>query len=694
MSISQLVNQNRRILVIDDNSAIHADFRKILGEPEAVDAELDAFEAKLFGTRKNTWFEIDTASQGEEGFEKVRLSLAAGQPYALAFVDVRMPPGWDGIETTRRIWEIDPDLQIVICTAYSDYSWDDMQEQVSPGDRLLILKKPFDAIEVKQLANALTEKWRLGQVSRLLLGDLDRLVQQRTADLQLQMIERQKLEKQFREQASLLDKARDAILVHDMDHRITYWNKSAELLYGWIANEAHGKPVCEFLGTDTARYREASNAVLRNGEWTGELSQRSHDGSEVLVESRWTLVRDAEGQAKAVMSINTDIMEKKKLEGHFLRSQRIESIGTLAGGIAHDLNNVLLPIILSIDLLRLTLKDDRQLGILASIESSAKRGANMVRQVLTFARGVDGERHKLMPQNLVNDISDFIHETFPKNIIYSPQVPGGLPGFMGDATQVHQVLLNLCLNARDAMPEGGNLTLRVETVSLDENHAMACGNIKPGTFIVFKVTDTGNGIPEDLKEKIFDPFFTTKDLGKGTGLGLSTVMAIVKSHGGFISLESKPGFGTAFLAHFPAAELFADSPPSQPLMENKPTGQGQIILLVDDEQSVRFITQQALQAYGYQVLTAADGSEAVAIYAQHQQEIDVVLTDMMMPIMDGATTIQILKRMNPQVKIIAASGFTADAVKANNMGINLYLHKPYTTETVLKALEQILRDKA
>ncbi|MEN3942980.1 response regulator [Prosthecobacter sp. SYSU 5D2] len=689
MSHPQLVHHNRRILVIDDNMAIHADFRKILGAPAAADAELDAFESRLFGARESAWFEIDCASQGDEGLEKVRQSLAAGQPYALAFVDVRMPPGWDGIETTRRIWEADPHLQIVICTAYSDYSWDEMNQLTAPGDRLLILKKPFDAIEVLQLANALTEKWRLGQESRMLLGNLDRLVQERTAALQQEMEERRRLEEKFRDQASLLDKARDAILVQDLDHRITYWNRSAQLLYGWSSEEALGKSASELLKPAAPRFAEATAAVLKNGEWTGELAQSARDGSDVLVESRWTLVRDAEGQPRAVMCINTDILEKKRMESHFLRSQRIESIGTLAGGIAHDLNNVLLPILLSIDLLRRSVQDPHLLGILTSIEGSAKRGASMVQQVLSFARGMDGERHKLDARTVIQDISHFVQEAFPKNIAFRTEMAGDLPGFMGDATQVHQVLLNLCLNARDAMPEGGTLTLQAHTVSLEETAALAGASIKGGAYLVFQITDTGTGISEEVKDKIFDPFFTTKDFGKGTGLGLSTVMAIVKSHGGFITVSSKPGDGTSFHAHFPAEPL-SKSQPAPALSTDRPRGQGQLILLADDEDSVRFITQQTLQAYGYRVLAAADGSEAVAHYAEHQQEIDLVLTDMMMPVMDGTETIKILKKINPAVKIIAASGFTTDAAKVSALGANHYLHKPYSTATLLSVLEQVL----
>ncbi|MDZ4288543.1 MAG: PAS domain S-box protein, partial [Prosthecobacter sp.] len=408
-------SRHQRILIVDDNRAIHDDFHKILGPPSSEDEEMEAAEARLFGSAQSVWFDIDAASQGEEALKMVEKALAEGRPYALAFVDVRMPPGWDGIETTGRLWEVSPNLQVVICTAYSDCAWNEMQERIKPRDRLVILKKPFDSIEVLQLANALTEKWRLEEEAKSTLTNLDRLVKQRTSDLEQSQLaalnmmdeavrqrknkerayedlkrevsERSRLEEQFREQASLLDKARDAILVRGLDHQITYWNKSAEMLYGWTAEEAKGREVSELLHVDPAAYAEAAKTTMESGEWTGEFQQITKGGGEVIVESRWTLVRDANGHAKAVMGINTDITERKKLEDHYLRAQRMESIGTLAGGIAHDLNNVLLPIMMSIDLLKMSIHDKAALLILSTIETSARRGADMVQQVLSFARG-------------------------------------------------------------------------------------------------------------------------------------------------------------------------------------------------------------------------------------------------------------------------------------------------------------------
>jgi PAS domain S-box-containing protein len=713
--------RNQHILVIDDNRAIHEDFRKILGKRDDIEMELDEAEARIFGSRPKIWFDIDTASQGEEGLVMVKQAVACGRPYALAFVDVRMPPGWDGIETTRRIWEVCPDLQIVICTAYADRSWEEMQQQIQPGDRLLILKKPFDTIEVLQMANALSEKWRLQQQSKLELGGLDKMVKQRTQELEdsrlaafkmmedavqnrekaehaheelkREVEERIKLEEQLREKASLLDKAQDAILVRGLDHKITYWNKSAERLYGWTAKEARGRSVAELLYQDTTIFQKACEQLFKLGEWTGELHQHSKDGKELTIEGRWTLVRDSANQPKAVLAINTDVTERKKLELQFLRAQRIEGIGTLAGGIAHDLNNVLTPITLAIDLLALTVKDKRSLDVLHTIAASAKRGADMVGQVLTFARGMEGSRIDVRVKDLAGDIQRICNDTFPKNIDINTSIDQDLWAVQGDPTQLHQVLLNLCVNARDAMPKGGRLTITCENISIDERYAAMDLQAKPGSYVCLQVEDTGTGMPQHVVERIFDPFFTTKDIGKGTGLGLSTSMTIVKSHGGFIQVSSEPGKGTRFRVFLEAKSEESTLDERREALE-LPRGAGQTVLVVDDEAAVRLIAKQTLEAFGYRVMLASDGAEAVAIYAQEHQHIDVALIDMAMPVMSGDSTVKVLTRLNPSVRIITASGVSAhdrkaDAGDGEEMATR-FVQKPYTADVLLKALRDVL----
>ncbi|WP_395737475.1 PAS domain S-box protein [Prosthecobacter sp.] len=506
--------------------------------------------------------------------------------------------------------------------------------------------------------------------------------------------ERRQVEEMLRQQASLLDKANDAILVRDLDHNITYWNKSAEKLYGWSVEEAHGRKVFELLYQDAAQFDEGTRRVLEVGEWAGEIQQVTKAGAKLIVEGRWTLVRDAEGRPKCILAINTNVTEQKRLEDQFLRSQRMESIGTLAGGIAHDLNNVLTPIMMSVDLLNLRIKDAACRETLDTIALSARRGADMLNQVLSFARGMEGQKTPMLLGRLLQDLARIVGDTFPKNIQLRVKNALHEEGVVtGDSTQLHQVLLNLCVNARDAMPAGGTLTISAEHLLIDAQYAAMNIEAREGPHIMISVEDDGVGIDPEVLPKIFDPFFTTKAIGKGTGLGLSTSLAIMKSHGGFFRVYSEPGHGSCFRIYLPTRP---EHLPSQRVAEEPvlPRGNEELVLLVDDEAAVREITRQTLEAYGYRVLVAADGAEAVSLYARHQNEVAIVLTDMRMPVMDGSTTIQVLMKMNPEVCIIAASGINSNnsAAKAAGNGVRQFLPKPYTAETILRALRQALNE--
>ncbi|HEU4763646.1 MAG TPA: ATP-binding protein, partial [Gemmatimonadales bacterium] len=431
--------------------------------------------------------------------------------------------------------------------------------------------------------------------------------------------------------------------------------------------------------------------------WVGELDQRTRDGRTVTIEGRWTLVRDDAGRPTSILAINTDITRRRALEQQFIRAQRLESIGTLAGGIAHDLNNVLAPIIMSIDLLTATAGDPETLETLELIGASARRGAELVRQVLSFARGLDSRRSALDPGRAIHDVVRIVSDTFPRNIRVVERLGTPLRSVDADPTQLHQVILNLCVNARDAMPNGGTLTLAADTVELDAEAAAVVLDARPGAYIRFSVADTGTGIPKELLDRIFEPFFTTKEVGKGTGLGLSTSLAIVQGHGGFVRVDSAPGAGTRFEVYLPAhaepasPELtLADAP--------IPRGRGERILVVDDEASLREITRRSLEAAGYRVSLAVDGADAVAAYARERGTIAAVITDMMMPVMDGAATIRALRAIDPAVPVMAVSGLASEQaftpVQIPGEGPTRYLPKPYTTDELLRALDALLHRRA
>lgn len=504
-------------------------------------------------------------------------------------------------------------------------------------------------------------------------------------------IERKRSEQKIREQAALLDVATDAILVQNLQHQIAFWNKGAERIYGWQAQEVLGKDANQLLcQSDHCHWLEdIQRLVALEGSWYGELQQVTKNGKELIVESRWTLVQNERQEATSILIVNTDITEKKQLETQFLRAQRMESIGTLASGIAHDLNNVLAPILMSVQLLALKLQDEQTRQWLNILESNAKRGAELVKQVVSFARGVKGDRTLVQVRHLISEIKQIAKETFPKSIEIRTDIAPDLWTVCGDATQLHQVLMNLCVNARDALPDGGILTISAKNVFLNEESARLNLDAKVGSYIVIAVSDTGIGIPTEILDRIFEPFFTTKELGKGTGLGLSTVIGIVKSHSGFVKVSSKLGQGTDFEIYLPALKENVSASVEDPEM---PRGHGEVILVVDDEAAIRQITQSSLESYSYRVLTASDGIEALAMYAQHREEISLVLIDMMMPAMDGPTTIRTLRKIQPQVKIVGVSGLVANdkLAQAHRLGVQTFLYKPYTAKELLKTINSVL----
>jgi PAS domain S-box-containing protein len=504
---------------------------------------------------------------------------------------------------------------------------------------------------------------------------------------------RKAAEQKIGEQAMLLNIATDAILVRDLHNRIRFWNNGAERIYGWSAVEAIDRDAIDLLCRDSSPVAAtAFETVLQQGEWQGELTKVTKTGQQVIVQSRWTLVRDEENNPKEILSVDTDITEKKQLEAQFLRAQRLESLGTLASGIAHDMNNVLTPILAASQLLplRLTNLDDRSQSLVHMLEESAKRGTALVQQILSFARGSDGTRTPLQIRHILAEVVRVARQTFPKSIDLSLNlVTTELWSLTADATQLHQVLMNLMVNARDAMPDGGTLTIAAENLIVDENYAQVNIDARVGPYVVVTVTDTGSGIPPEVLERIFEPFFTTKAQGNGTGLGLSTTLGIVKSHGGFIHAYSDVGRGTSFKIYLPA-EASSETVSAIDILD-LPIGNGELILVVDDEVSVREIVKASLEAYNYRVMTANDGIQAISLYAQHKSEIQFILLDLMMPSLDSPSTILALQQIDPDVSIVVMSGLSANESIKNISQVQVqgFLAKPFTSQELLQTLQRL-----
>lgn len=502
-----------------------------------------------------------------------------------------------------------------------------------------------------------------------------------------------KAQRRIADQAALIDASRDAIIVRGLDGIVHYWNRAAEDLYGVSSAEAVGRPIRELVCAADEVFERALATTMRDGYWSDELPYSTRDGRSIIVDCRWQLLTGEDGAPDRIFSVDTDVTEWRREENLRTRAKRMESLGTFAGGIAHDLNNVLTPILMSIQLLEGSEHDAGRRELLATMESAAKRGADMVRQVLAFARGVEGRRERVPIEGLLAELDRFAADALPSAIRFTIEIDDDVPDAVGDATQLIQVLMNLVTNARDAMPEGGELRVTASSLLLEDSFSTEAFRVTPGMHIIIDVVDTGHGMTADVSEKIFEPFYTTKSVGKGTGLGLASSLAIVQSHGGTMRVYSEPGLGTRFSVVLPVVDDGTHSVrehlvPARTL----PRGHGELVLVVDDDPTIRLITSRTLDTYGYRTVTAENGRVAIDILEAPGVAVDLVLTDMMMPVMDGAATTAYLEEHHPDIPVVAASGLTSagGAARSAGMGVAAFLPKPYTTSLLLTTLRDVL----
>lgn len=486
----------------------------------------------------------------------------------------------------------------------------------------------------------------------------------------------------LRQQAALLGAARDAIYQRDLDGHITYWNASAERLFGWSMDEISGVLVQDVLPLDPDEFERATDHVMRVGHWSGQFEKFTKDGRILTLECRWQLIRDEAGAPESILSVDSDITEWKRGEEKRNQAQRLESLGTLASGIAHDFNNILTPILMSAQMLSSGETDANRVALYDSIESGVKRGADMVRQILSFARGEEAHQEPLEVTELIAQVQDFCRATLPKSIQLEIDASEDMWLITADKTQLFQVLVNLVTNAREAMPEGGVLTIHASNFS-----------IGPSRHVAIEVEDTGCGMDAATAARTFEPFFTTRQLGGGTGLGLPTSATIIRNHGGDLDVYSEPGLGTRLRIRLPATlredrEEVAVCAATDLLLR----GNDECILVVDDEATIRSIACQALEANGYRTIAAANGLEAVAIMERGEVAVDLLFTDMMMPEMGGAATAAYFLNNFPHIAVIATSGLNANdgVVRAAHSGVARFVSKPFTTTELLVSVRETL----
>jgi two-component system cell cycle sensor histidine kinase/response regulator CckA len=675
-----------RILIVDDNPSIHEDFRKILGAKTAAQTHLENVESALFGNDQTPGeregFRIDSAYQGQEALELVKKAMAEGDPYVLAFVDVRMPPGWDGIETLENIWKVSAETQAVVCTAYSDYSWDDMTRRFGQTDNLLILKKPFETVEVLQMAQALVNKWILGRQAKLRMDDLDRMVKQRTVELHAS---EERFSKAF--QASPIPLA----IIRCDNGLIIDSNESFSALTGLSAEQLRKKTAADLHLWEAISKGQPANPTTRLREKA--CSVQRNDGSvrqAVLSTEPFSLV-----SVECLLVIIEDITEQLKIEAQLRQAQKMEVIGRMAAGIAHEFNNLLTVIQGDVGLLQSANPSQVDSNaLLDQIMQASQRAATFTRQLLAFSR-----KQVLQPRVLDlceimlrtrKMLSRLVGEKFEVKIHCETESVS----VRADEGGLEQILMNLVLNARDAMPDGGTVEISAALVTLDEKDAARNPQeARPGRFACLRVIDHGSGMSSQVLSRIFDPFFTTKDVGKGTGLGLSTIHGIVKQHEGWVEVTSEVGKGSTFEVFLPSC----DSTPAQAVLMEKPAalaeGKGEVILVVEDEVAVRELACMALRKRGYQVLNAPNGPAAIEVWQKSTTAVNLLLTDMVMPNgMSGGELAKDLAGRNPKLKIIYTSGYSPEILKQDSLlaqGIN-FLPKPYDLPALLKAVRLCL----
>jgi signal transduction histidine kinase/DNA-binding NtrC family response regulator len=758
-----------RILIIDDVPAIHNDFRKILEKVEA--PSLDAARDALFGpsliSSKQVNFVLDSAYQGQEGLALVERALKDGRPYALAFVDIRMPPGWDGIETISRLWAADPDLQVVICTAYSDYSWDQVTERFGRTDNLLFLKKPFDSVEVLQLAHALTRKWLLTQQAKSRAADLDRMVNERTQDLRalnerllMEMAERKQAQVRLsafstlgqrlsaaqtaKEAARIIVDVADQLLGWDACMCDMYSPTEGLMTYLLDMDIIEGKrfecpPAYGRLPPSTTAKRaigEGGQLILRTPAELaqndslpfGNTARRSaslmfvpiRNGSTVIgvlsIQSYTPIAYDRHGletlqaladhcagaleRISAQEARNESEARYRLYETQLRQSQKMEAIGQLAGGVAHDFNNLLAVIRGNAELVIMSegQPNGENRERLDQVVAATERAANLTRQLLTFSR-----KQVMLPQPLnlnevVGNFTKMLMRIIGEQIHLQYKYAVGLPFIEADVGMLEQVLVNLAVNARDAMPKGGQLLILTESNRLDATLLSAHPEARVGDFVCLSVTDTGTGIAAEHLPRLFEPFFTTKEVGKGTGLGLATVYGIVQQHEGWIEVVSQLGAGASFKIFLPALEASAVAVSVAEPVQATPTGGSETILVVEDDAAVRSLTKRMLIRSGYHVHEAASGPQALELWRAHKEEIALVLTDMIMPEhMNGRELAEQLLAERPALKVIFMSGYGGEAVGQDTAFIRRagtnFLQKPCHGHTLLQAVRKSLDEK-
>ena len=688
--MQEISSRSNRILVIDDDTDIWEAYKMILSPEQFESSSARRMEELLEEKKDDTTeleanFELSFASQGQDGYQLVQEAIQQDSPYSVAFIDIRMPPGWDGMETAVQIREIDPHMEIVIVTAYTDRSRDEIARVVQPADKLLYLRKPFDPDELKQVAFSLNEKWNISRKEE----------KQREA--------LQKSEARYR---SLVETTSDWVWEADKEGNFTYCSPVCEELYGYLPDELLGRSMFDILLTpewapEFKKFIQRRIDNIKGFHGIERLSTKK-DGSQVFVESSVTPIVSGEHGVIGFHGIDRDITERKKteeekdlLEEKYNQAQKLEALGTLAGGIAHDINNILSPIIGYTELAEMAMeqgnfKINEHLKI---IRESAHKATDLIRQILAFSRQQVLVTSTLNLNDIVESLGKMLNRLIREDITMEFDLADDLWLIEGDSGRLGQVLMNLVVNAKDAVGEGGRIKIQTENKIISKDDNLLNTDQKPlaGSFAVLSIIDDGSGMTKEIRERIFDPFFTTKPMGKGTGIGLSTVFGIVKQHGGHIIVNSQPDQGSIFTIYFLKTEKVAEADEELKTAPRKLEG-NETILVVEDNEAVLQALRAGLEIFGYKVITANGGDKAAVTIQGTQEELDMLITDVVMPGRGGKSVAAIFREKFQDQPIIFISGYSVDIEPGDLLRFqrSFFMQKPIGPSEIAARIRAIL----
>jgi len=678
-----------RVLIVDDTPAIHEDFRKVFTTATTVEQSLDATADALFGddagaAPPTAEFVVDSAMQGREGADLLRRSVEENRPYALAFVDMRMPPGWDGLETIQNLWKIDPRLQVVICTAHSDHSWHDINRVLGHSDSLIVLKKPFGHVEARQIAHAFAQKWTLGRENEKRLAELNALVEERTKQV---VIAEERFSTAFR-----ANPAAQSLIALD-PFEVLEVNPEFTRQFGFSLEDIkHENPETFRRGLDPGRWRALIGRLLA-GQPVDEHPFVFERGTGDLRELRCSARLVQLHGRPCSLWIMRDVTEHNRLEAQLRQAQKMDAVGQLAAGVAHDFNNILTAIQTYSSLI---LSGDAPMEDLVQVQDAASRASALTRQLLLFSSRQLSQREPVNVAQAFGNIMEMLRRLLPERLGLDWRAEERLPHILADITNLEQVVMNLVINARDATVGHGVITVSIDTAVLAQPLLNRHPKARAGKFVRLSVGDTGSGMPAEVMAKIFEPFFTTKESGKGTGLGLSTVYGIVDQHEGWVEVASEVGQGTTFKIYFPALEGSDAMPAALPSAAAAgeglaPAGIGKRLLIVEDDGTVRSASARIARAAGYQVTVAEDGFDALQAWREAEQRFDIVFSDVEMPNgMSGVDLARQLRRDRPDVKIILTTGYSGRLLNGAADGLKdlPVLGKPFTRGEFLAKLAE------